>query len=58
MGAVESNATCGPRAFAVPGDHVFRFEAGDGTNTVSENLTVPVYPADTQGRNSLLKANG
>jgi hypothetical protein len=27
-----------------PGDHVFKFEASDGTSTVSENLTVPVYP--------------
>jgi hypothetical protein len=30
-----------------PGNHVFKFEVGDGTNTVAEHLTVPVYPANT-----------
>ena len=27
-----------------PGDHVLRFQASDGTHTVSQQLTVPVYP--------------
>jgi len=39
------DGTCRVSNFAVPGDHVFQFEASDGTNTVSENLTVPVYPS-------------
>ncbi len=33
-------------SLTVPGDYVFRFEASDGTNTVSETLTVPVYPVN------------
>ena len=41
------DGTCRVSNFTVPGDHVFRFEASDGTNTVSENLTVPVYPPGT-----------
>jgi hypothetical protein len=28
-----------------PGDYVFQSEVGDGKSTVSENLTVPVYPS-------------
>jgi hypothetical protein len=30
----------------MPGDHVFRFEVNDGTHTVSEELTVCVYPVN------------
>jgi len=29
------------------GPHVFRFEVNDGTNTVAEQLTVPVYPVNS-----------
>ena len=38
--------SCRVSHFTVPGNHVFKFEVSDGTNTVSENLIVPVYPAD------------
>jgi len=38
-------AACKVTNITVPGDHVFRFEVSDGTNTVAEKLTVPVYPA-------------
>ncbi len=41
-----NEGSCPVSNLAVPGDYVFRFEASDGTNTVSENLTVPVCPAD------------
>ena len=30
-----------------PGDHVFKLEANDGTSTVSQELTVPVYPTNS-----------
>jgi hypothetical protein len=39
--------SCRVSNFTVPGDYVFQFQASDGTNTVSENLTVPVYPANS-----------
>jgi hypothetical protein len=35
---------CKVTSITVAGDHVFRFEVSDGANTVSEELTVPVYP--------------
>jgi len=38
---------CRVSNITVPGNHVFKFEAGDGTNTVSENLTVPVHPVNS-----------
>jgi len=38
---------CRVSHITIPGDHVLKFEAGDGTNTVSENLTVPVYPVNS-----------
>jgi hypothetical protein len=41
------DGSCRVNNITVPGDHVFKFEASDGTNTVSENLTVPVYPANS-----------
>jgi hypothetical protein len=41
------DGSCRANNITVPGDHVFKFEASDGTNTVSENLTVPVYPANS-----------
>lgn len=33
-------------AMAVAGDYVFRLTVSDGTNVVSQDLTVPVYPAN------------
>ena len=39
------DGSCRVSNFTVPGDYVFQFQASDGTNTVSEHLTVPVYPA-------------
>ncbi len=38
--------SCRVSHITVPGDHVFKFEVSDGTNTVAEHLTVPVYPAN------------
>ncbi len=38
---------CQVSNITVPGDYVFRFEASDPTHTVSETLTVPVYPENT-----------
>lgn len=37
---------CKAVSITVPGDHVFRFEVSDGTHTVAEELTVPVYPVN------------
>ncbi|MBL7037056.1 MAG: hypothetical protein ISR77_00430 [Pirellulaceae bacterium] len=37
---------CKVTNIAIPGDHVFKFEASDGTTAVSEELTVPVYPTN------------
>jgi hypothetical protein len=37
-------ANCRVSNLTLPGDHVFQFEASDGTHTVAERLTVPVYP--------------
>jgi len=37
---------CTASNMTVAGDYVFRFEASDPTHTVSEELTVPVYPAN------------
>lgn len=34
---------CPATGLTVPGDYVFRFELGDPTHTVAEELTVPVY---------------
>jgi hypothetical protein len=39
--------TCKVTGITRPGNHVFKFEVGDGTNTVAEHLTVPVYPVNT-----------
>jgi hypothetical protein len=36
-------AACKVTGITQPGDHVFRFEVSDGTSTVAETLTVPVY---------------
>jgi O-glycosyl hydrolase len=41
-----TQARCDLSNLTVPGDYVFRFELSDPTHTVSENLTVPVYPAN------------
>ena len=38
---------CKASNITVAGDHVFRFELGDGTHTVSRQLTVPVYPVNS-----------
>ena len=38
---------CKVTNITAPGDHVFRFEASDGTTAVSEELTVPVYPTNS-----------
>ncbi len=38
---------CQASNITVPGDYVFAFEASDPTHTVSETLTVPVYPQNT-----------
>ncbi|MCY2953913.1 MAG: hypothetical protein NTU53_18380 [Planctomycetota bacterium] len=38
---------CRVSNISTAGDHLFRFEANDGTHTVSENLTVPVYPVNS-----------
>jgi hypothetical protein len=38
---------CRVSNLTVPGDYVFRFEASDGINAVAEQLTVPVYPAQS-----------
>ena len=35
---------CQVRLMTVPGDYVFRVEGSDGAHTVSQDLTVPVYP--------------
>ena len=37
---------CKVTNITIAGDHVFRFEVRDGTHTVSESLTVPVYPVN------------
>jgi hypothetical protein len=39
-------AACGVSSITLPGDYVFRYEVSDGTNTVTETLTVPVYQRD------------
>jgi len=38
---------CRVTNITVPGDLVFKFEASDGASVVAEELTVPVYPANT-----------
>jgi len=38
---------CRVSNITMPGNHVFKFEANDGPNTVRENLTVPVYPVNS-----------
>ena len=38
-----NEGSCRANHLTVPGDYVFQFEARDGTNTISEHLTVPVY---------------
>jgi hypothetical protein len=40
-----NEGSCRVSNITMPGDHVFKFEASDGTSTVSDNLTVPVYPS-------------
>ncbi|HUT88566.1 MAG TPA: hypothetical protein VMY37_03665 [Thermoguttaceae bacterium] len=42
-----SQTACKVSNITTAGDHVFRLEASDGTNTVSEELVVPVYPANS-----------
>jgi hypothetical protein len=41
-------ARCKVTNITKSGDHVFRLEVSDGTNTARETLTVPVYPADNE----------
>jgi len=41
----------------VPGDHVVRFEVSDGAHTVSEQLTVPVSPANAAPVIEAIKAS-
>jgi len=38
---------CKVTNLTVPGEYVFKFTVSDGANTVSEELTVPVYPVNT-----------
>jgi len=40
-----NEASCRVSNITVPGDHVFKFETSDGTTTVSDSLTVTVYPS-------------
>ena len=40
-----NEGSCRVSNITVPGDHVFKFQASDGTTTVSDNLTVTVYPS-------------
>jgi O-glycosyl hydrolase len=42
-----STGNCAASGMTAPGDYVFRFEVSDPTHTVSEELTVPVYPENT-----------
>jgi O-glycosyl hydrolase len=41
-----TSTNCTASNMTVPGDYVFKFEVSDPTHTVSQNLTVPVYPVN------------
>ncbi len=43
----DTTTNCTASNMTVAGDYVFKFEASDGINTVSANLTVPVYPVNS-----------
>ena len=42
-----NETACKVTNITFPGDHVFKFEASDGTSTVSQELTVPVFPTNS-----------
>jgi hypothetical protein len=42
-----TSSQCPVSNMTIPGDYVFRVDASDGAHTVSDALTVPVYPVNT-----------
>ncbi len=45
-----TEGACPVSNLTAPGEYVFRFEASDPTHTVSQTLTVPVYPPNNAPR--------